>query len=146
MVVFGHMLNAGLTIALAAAAAAVTDHPATAAILTLTVTVGTWILNFVAAVHGGLWEQAAGYTPTAMVAEFQRGLIRADVVLIAFALILAGLLLAAIWLRTGVAVRRRLQESAALAAVAVVAIAGSSVAWWSWDLSENSWQLVLASR
>src|SRR5438093_8937149 len=38
----GHFLNAGLTIALAAAAAAITEHPSTAAIVTLTVTVGTW--------------------------------------------------------------------------------------------------------
>ena len=36
-VALGHVLNAGLTIALAAAAAAVTDHPSTAAILTLSV-------------------------------------------------------------------------------------------------------------
>jgi ABC-2 type transport system permease protein len=70
-IVIGHFLNAGLTIALAAATASLTEHPSTAAILTLTVTVGTWILNFVAAVHGGIWERAAGYTPTAMVAEFQ---------------------------------------------------------------------------
>src|SRR5262245_8323967 len=58
----GHLLNAGLTIALAAATASMTAHPSTAAILTLAVTVGTWILNFIAAVHGGLWESAAGYT------------------------------------------------------------------------------------
>src|SRR5262245_50616964 len=44
-VVAGHLLNAGLTIALAAAAAAVAEHPSTAAIMTLTVTVGTWIVN-----------------------------------------------------------------------------------------------------
>ena len=48
----GHVLNAGLTIALAAAAAAVAEHPSTAAILTLSVTVGTWIVNFIAAVAG----------------------------------------------------------------------------------------------
>ena len=79
-----------LTIALAAAAAALTDHPSTAAIVTLSVTVGTWILNFVAAVQGGLWERAAGYTPTAMVAEFQHGLVRLDVVLVGAALVAAG--------------------------------------------------------
>ena len=74
-VAVGHVLNAGLTVALAAAAASLTEHPSTAAILTLSVTVGTWIINFVAAVHGGWWERAAGYTPTAMVAEFQHGLV-----------------------------------------------------------------------
>src|SRR5206468_2819430 len=104
-VVLGHLLNAGLTIALAAAMASISDHPSTAAILTLTVTVGTWIVNFVAAIHGGVWERAAAYTPTAMVAEFQHGLIRLDVVLIASALVLMGLTLAAIWVRLGIAVR-----------------------------------------
>src|SRR5207237_3202686 len=107
----GHLRNAGLTIALAAATAAVTEHPSTAAILTLSVTVGTWILNFIAAVHGGFWERAAGYTPTAMVAEFQHGLIRLDVVLIALALVVAGLVLAAIWTRLGVPVRERASQS-----------------------------------
>ena len=52
-----------------AAAAALTEHPSTAAILTLSVTVGTWILNFIAAVQGGIWERLAGYTPPAMVAR-----------------------------------------------------------------------------
>src|SRR5262249_47918460 len=61
-VILGHGLNAGLTIALASAAASLTDHPSTAAIVTLSVTVGTWIVNFVAAVQGGVWERIAGYT------------------------------------------------------------------------------------
>ena len=74
-----------LTIALASAGRIVAEHPSTAAILTLGVTVGTWIVSFVAAVHGGFWERAAGYTPTAMVAQFQHGLVRLDVVLIAIA-------------------------------------------------------------
>ncbi len=75
--------------------------PSTAAIVTLTVTVGTWLMNFAAAVNGGWWERAAAYTPTAMVAEFQRGLLRADVILVAVVLIGVGLGLAAIWLRLG---------------------------------------------
>src|SRR5206468_1710787 len=90
-VALGHFLNAGLTIALAAATASLTEHPSTAAILTLAVTVGTWIINFIAAVHGGIWDRVAGYTPTAMVSEFQHGLIRLDVILIALAFIADGL-------------------------------------------------------
>jgi hypothetical protein len=136
-VALGHLLNAGLTIALAAATAAVTEHPSTAAILTLGVTVGTWILNFIAAVQGGIWERAAGYTPPAMVAEFQHGLIRLDVLLIAIVFIVAGLALAAIWLRLGQPVRRRLSESILLAAIAVSAIFACSVASVSWDTSEG---------
>jgi hypothetical protein len=133
----GHILNAGLTIALAAAAAAVSEHPSTAAILTLSATVGTWIVNFVAAVQGGWWERAAGYTPTAMVAEFQHGLVRLDVVLIALLFIAFGLGFATIWLRLGTRVRRRAHESLALAAVTMLAVAVCALIRPSWDLSEN---------
>jgi hypothetical protein len=133
----GHVLNAALTIALAAAAASVTDHPSTAAIVTLSVTVGTWIVNFIAAVHGGVWERAAGYTPTAMVSEFQHGLVRLDVVLAASALVLSGLVLAAIWMRIGVAVRRRVSESIALGALAAAGIVACTFLTASHDFSEN---------
>ena len=135
-VAFGHMLNAGLTIALASAAASLTEHPSTAAILTLSATVGTRILNFVAAVEGGIWERAAGYTPPAMVAGFQHGLVRLDVVLIALVFAGAGLGLAAVWLRLGVAVRRRVQESIAVAALATAAVFACTFVTPSWDLSE----------
>ncbi len=133
----GHLMNAGLTIALAAATASLTEHPSTAAILTLSATVGTWILSFVAAVHGGIWERLARYTPTAMVAEFQHGLIRLDVVIAAIALIALGLGLAAIWIRLGVPVARRVRESTALAVATIVVIAAGTTATRSWDLSES---------
>ncbi|HLH18882.1 MAG TPA: ABC transporter permease subunit [Bryobacteraceae bacterium] len=133
----GHILNAALTIALGAAAAAVAEHPSTAAILTLGVTVGTWVLNFFAAVQGGWAERAASYTPEALVAEFQHGLVPLDAVLIALVLILTGLGLAAVWIRMGATARRRLIETAGIAALAVLAIYACSFARPSWDLSEN---------
>jgi ABC-type transport system involved in multi-copper enzyme maturation permease subunit len=136
-VVLGHLLNAGLTIALAAVMSAVSEHPSTAAILTLGVTVGTWILNFVAAVNGGWWERVAGYTPTAMVAEFQHGLVRLAVVLVATTLTAAGLVFAAIWLRRGFRTGRRAWESVALAAVTSVVVATATLATPNWDLSED---------
>ena len=136
-VALGHVLNAGLTIALAAATASLTEHPSTAAILTLGVTVGTWILNFIAAVHGGPWERAAGYTPTAMVAEFQHGLIRLDVLAIALVFTAAGLGLSGIWMRLGTPVRRRLSESLALGLVTAGVILACTRATASWDTSED---------
>jgi hypothetical protein len=135
-VAVGHLLNAGLTIALGTATALMTDHPSTAAIVTLSVTVGTWILNFVAAVHGGLWQRAAEFTPTAVVASFQHGLIALDVLVASLVLIGGGLGLGAIWIRLGVPTRRRIVESAVL--VLVVALLGIAAARLrpSWDLSE----------
>jgi hypothetical protein len=135
-VLAGHVLNAGLTIALAAATASLTEHPSTAAILTLSVTVGTWILNFIAAVQGGAWERAAAFTPTAMVAEFQHGLVRASLVIAAMVLTAAGLGVAAIWMRLGVALRRRTYESLALSAAAAAALLACTFLRGSWDLSE----------
>ena len=132
----GHLLNAGLTVALACATASFTDHPSTAAILTLGVTVGTWILNFVAAVHGGLWDRAASYTPTAMVGEFQHGLVRLDAVLVACTLIALGCGLGAIWMRLGVPERRRVGESLTAGGVALVAIGVFARVTPSWDASE----------
>jgi ABC-type transport system involved in multi-copper enzyme maturation permease subunit len=136
-VVAGHLLNAGLIISLAALAAAITEHPATAAIVVLSVTVGSWILSFIAAVQGGFFEAAAAYTPTALVAQFQHGLVRLDVVLIALVLMAAGLCLAGIWIRTGTPVRRRARETAVLAVVAALLTSGGSFARASWDFSEN---------
>ena len=133
----GHVMNAGLTIALAAATASMTEHPSTAAIVTLSVTVGTWIVSFVAAVHGGIWERLARYTPTAMVADFQHGLVRLDVVIAALTLTVTGLGLAAIWIRLGVRITRRAGESIAIAAAAIGVLAVGTSATRSWDLSES---------
>ena len=136
-ILLGHILNAGLTVALAAATASVSEHPSTAAILTLTVTVGTWVLAFVAAVQGGVWDRAAGYTPTAMVAEFQHGLVPLDAVLVSLTLIAAGLFIAAIWMRLGASVRRRASESVLVAAVSTALVVLWTLVTPSWDLSEN---------
>jgi ABC-type transport system involved in multi-copper enzyme maturation permease subunit len=133
----GHLLNAGLTIALAAAMASVAEHPSTAAILTLGVTVGTWIINFFGAIQGGIWETAAGYTPAALVAEFQHGLIRLDVLLIAVTLVLLGLSLSAVWMRLGEAAARRAARSAGLVGLAAALILGCTQLRGSWDLSES---------
>src|SRR5262249_54443831 len=118
----GHVLNAGLTIAVSAAMSSFAEHPSTAAILTLSATVGTWIVSFVAAVQGGWWERVAGYTPSAMVSEFQHGLVRLDTVLVAIVVTVAGLGVSAVWMRLGVPERRRIYESAGLAVLAGASI------------------------
>jgi ABC-2 type transport system permease protein len=136
-VILGHVLNAGLTIALASAAAALTDHPSTAAIVTLSVTVGTWIVNFIAAANAGIWERIAAYTPTAMVAEFQHGLVRVDVLLAAGTLVVTGLVIGAIWMRLGIAVRRKTSESLGVAALAAAVMFAGTFVTASHDFSEN---------
>lgn len=137
VVAVGHLLNAGITISLAAAAASMTDHPSTAAIATLAVTVGLWIVDFAAAIHGGVWTTVAAYTPSALVAAFQHGLVQVDVVLIALTIIATGLAVAALWMRPGVPVAGRARDSLALAAVAAVVVFGATQARGSWDASES---------
>jgi ABC-2 type transport system permease protein len=117
--------------------ASIAEHPSTAAILTLSFTAGTWIVSFLSAVHGGIWERVASYTPAAMVAEFQHGLIRLNVVLVALILTAAGLGFAAIWMRLGVAAARRWRESAVLIGIAAVIAAACTLATPSWDASES---------
>jgi hypothetical protein len=95
------------------------------------------MLSFFAAVQGGWWERAAAYTPSAMVGEFQHGLVNAPTVLVAVVLIAAGLAIAAVWMRLGVAVRRRALESAGVLALAAAAILVCTLVRASWDLSEN---------
>lgn len=136
-IALGHLLNAGLTIALAAACASIAEHPATAAILTLAFTVGTWVVSFVAAIQGGLWERVASYTPPVMVAAFQHGLVQADAVGIALTLVLAGLAIAAVWMKIGVSPRQRVVESFAVIGAASLIMGAAALAPASWDASEN---------
>jgi ABC-2 type transport system permease protein len=133
----GHLLNAGIVIALAAAAASLSEHPSTAAILVLAVTVGTWVLSFAAAFQGGIWEQIASYTPSEMLQSFRRGLVRLDLMLASSVLIAASLVVAAVWMRLGLPVRRRALESVGVLCIAVVIAFGVSFARPSWDVSEN---------
>ena len=135
--ILGHVLNAGLTIGLAAAMASVTEHHSTAAILTLSATIGTWVISFVGSIEGGWWERAAGYVPAAMVAEFQHGLVQLDVIFIAVIFTLTGLALAAIWMRLGIQIQRRLYESAGIMVLAAGAIFTASLLRANWDFSEN---------
>jgi hypothetical protein len=137
VVLFGHVMNSVLTIAVALAIAAMTDHPSTAAIVALAITIGTWMIDFAAAVYGGTWERLAGYTPAAFVGMFHHGLVRFNVLLIALLVIAAAVAISAIWIRAGVPVKRRAIETGALALAAGVAAWIVSFVPGSWDASET---------
>jgi ABC-type transport system involved in multi-copper enzyme maturation permease subunit len=133
----GHLLRAGLTIGLAAAAAAVVEQSASAAVLTLGVTVGSWALDFMAAVRGGAVARIAAFTPTATLRLFEHGLVRASVITVMLATTVAGLLIAATWLDPGAAPARRVLRSV-LVALAFGAVAATGAQFRrSWDVSED---------
>ena len=68
----GHVLRGALVIALGLAAAAVTDGAASAAVLTLAITLGTWALDFIGQVRGGTRHESR-----AIHARFRRSRVRA---------------------------------------------------------------------
>lgn len=133
----GHLLRGLLSGAFALAFAAVTESAASAAIVTLAFTVGTWALDFIAAGRGGLVQQLASYTPTAALRSFEQGLLRLNVLLVMLLLSCAAVGVAAIWLDTGRALRSRFLRSALLLLVAAGLIWGAANARRSWDVSEN---------
>lgn len=119
-VVLGHFLRGVLTIGIAAAAGALAASAASAAIIALTVTLGTWALDYVAAARGGAIATIAAYTPSAALRVFERGELRVSTVLVLLTLSVGGLAIASIWLQEGRAVSRRLTR----VGVVVAGVAG----------------------
>jgi len=133
----GHLLRVMLSAGIALAAAAIAENAASAAIVTLGFTVGTWALDFLAAGRGGLLQQLAAYTPTATLRFFEQGLLRLNVVTVMVAFSLAGFVLATIWLDMGRTWRFRLLGTVSLALLLAFVAVGANAVRASWDLTEN---------
>jgi hypothetical protein len=133
----GHLLRMTLSGGVAVAAAAIAESAASAAIVTLGFTLGSWALDFVAAGRGGWLQELAAYTPTAALRVFEQGQLRLGTVTVMAGLSFGGFVLAAVWLHTGRGWRYRLLATAvvSLSLAAAVGAAGSLRP--SWDLSEN---------
>lgn len=133
----GHLLHALLTVGCAVAAAAVCRSSASAAIVTLGFTVGTWALDFLAAGREGWIARLAPFTPEAALRTFEHGELRLAVVAVLLLASLAGFTFAALWLDPFRTTVSRVLRSALLLGVTVgaAALAGS---WRSgWDLAED---------
>jgi ABC-2 type transport system permease protein len=123
--VFGHLLYALLIGAIALFAAAIWDSSATAAIITLSATIGSWVLDFTLAGQPGVLDWIARLSLTQTLRSFEQGLLSAALVAGVAAAIAGFAALAAIWLHPGTALRRKVIRSilcvAAAAAVATLA-------------------------
>ncbi len=97
----GHWLRMLLSAGVAMAAAALAESAASAAIVTLGFTLGTWALDFIAAGRGGWLAEVAAYTPVAALRWFEQGLLRLSTVVVMLAIALAGFGLAVVWQHTG---------------------------------------------
>ena len=133
----GHLLRGLLSGGLGVAAAALADGAASAAIITLAFTVGTWALDFVAAGRGGFVQQLASYTPTAALRSFEQGLLRFNVLAVMLLVSIAGFVLAGIWLNIGRTIKFRLAATLVLLIVSAGAVWVGANVRASHDLSEN---------
>jgi ABC-2 type transport system permease protein len=113
----GHLLYGLLIGAVALLAAAITESAATAAIVTLAVTIGSWILDFALAGQPGLAEWVSRLSLTQTLRPFEQGLFSLGLALGSLATIVGLAGLAALWLHPGVPLRARLVRSLACAAV-----------------------------
>lgn len=133
----GHLVRVILSAGVAVAAAAVSTGAATAAIITLGFTVGTWALEFLAAWRGGLIQKLATYTPTAALRSFEQGQFRLATLLVVSIFGVGGFALGSVWLPTGRSwLRRAVGTTVVLVAIAAAATGASTIRS-QWDLSEN---------
>jgi len=117
----GHLLYGLLVGAIALFAASVSESAATAAIVTLAFTIGSWVLDFTVAGHPGLLEWIARLSLTQVLRTFEQGLLSASLVVGIAATIGGFAALATIWLPPGVRFRKKLYCSVgSVLAVAVV--------------------------
>ena len=78
---FGHLLYGLLVGAVALFAATISESSATAAILALAATIGSWVLDFTLAGHSGLSAWVAQLSLTQTLRPFEQGLLSAGLVL-----------------------------------------------------------------
>ncbi|MEP6731238.1 MAG: hypothetical protein ABJE10_11395 [bacterium] len=136
-IIAGHLLRGVVTIGIGAAAGALASSAASAAIAALTVTLGTWALDYAAAARGGVLQTFAAYTPSAALRVFEQGELRANTVLVMVLIGVGGLGVASEWLRTGRTLVRRCVGVGAVAVVVAIAAFASSRLRMSDDVSED---------
>ena len=134
---FGHLLYGTLVGAIALFAASVAESTATAAIIALAVTIGSWVLDFTVAGHPGLLAWIAQLSLTQTLRPFEQGLLSGGLVLGIAGVIGGFLALASVWLPPGIPRHEKLRRSVPCI-VAVAAILGASTqAGWSVDVTED---------
>jgi len=121
----GHLLYGLLVGAIALFSAAISESAATAAIVALAFTIGSWVLDFALAGQPGVLGLLSRLSLTQTLRTFEQGLLSAGLVVGIAAAIVGFCVLAAIWLHPGVPVRAKLARSlpcaAGMAALLVVA-------------------------
>jgi hypothetical protein len=135
--VSGHLLYGLLIGAVALFAASISESGATAAIVTLAFTIGSWVIDFTIAGRPGWMEWLASLSLTRIIRAFEQGLLSAGLVA-GVAIAIAGFaMLAAVWLPPGVTVRHKLARSAICAGAAAVTLVLAAQIRTSVDVTED---------
>ena len=133
----GHLLYGVLVGAIALFAAAVTESAATAAIVALAATIGSWVLDFTLAGRPGLAAGIAQFSLTQALHGFEQGVLSAGLVLGIAVAIAAFAALAAVWLPPGVTVRTKLLRSAGCVVATAAVLGGASQVRLAIDVTED---------
>jgi ABC-2 type transport system permease protein len=134
---FGQLLYGLLVGAVALFAAAISESAATAAIVTLAVTIGSWMLDFALAGQSGALQWLSRLSLTQALKSFEQGLLSLALVVGIAAAIGGFLALAVVWLHPGVPLRLKLVRSAICVAATVTVLAAATQIRLSVDLSED---------
>jgi hypothetical protein len=133
----GHLLYGLLIGAIAPFSAAISESAATAAIVTLSFTIGSWVIDFALAGQPGALGLLSRLSLTQTLRTFEQGLLSAGLVVGLAATILGFCVLAAIWLHPGVPVRSKVLRSVACAAVMAALLVIATRIGASADLAED---------
>jgi ABC-2 type transport system permease protein len=135
--VTGHVLYGLLVGAIALFSASISESAATAAIITLAFTIGSWVLDFALAGQPGVLGWLSHLSLTQTLRPFEQGLLSAGLLLGIVAAIGGFAALAAVWLHPGVPISTKIVRSTACVAVAAAVIGLSSPVRLSVDLAED---------
>ena len=133
----GHLLYGLLVGAIALFSASISESSATAAIVTLAFTIGSWVLDFALAGQPGVLEWVSHLSLTQTLRGFEQGLLSAGLVLGIVAAIGGFAALAAVWLHPGVPLRAKLVRSAICVTIAAAVVAAATQVGLSVDLTED---------
>ena len=135
--VIGHLLYGLLIGAIALFSASISESAATAAIITLAFSIGSWVLDFALAGQPGVLGWISRLSLTQTLRAFEQGLLSAGLVLGIVAAIGSFAALAAVWLHPGVPVSTKVIRSMACVAIAAAVIALSMQVALSVDVTED---------
>jgi ABC-2 type transport system permease protein len=134
---FGHLLYGLLVGAIALFSSSISESAATAAIVALAFTIGSWVLDFGLAGQPGALEWISRLSLTQTLRSFEQGLLSLGLLLGIAAAICGFAALSAVWLHPGQALQIKLIRSIACVAIIAAVLALATQIRLSIDLTED---------